>query len=182
MENQIQLFTNQLFGNVRSMLDDNGNPWFIGNEIASILGYQNTRDALAVHVDMEDKNTVAIHDGIPGNPNKVIINKSGLYSLIFGSKLPAAKQFKHWVTAEVLPAMRKIGFSRSMQVLQEENMKLKGMVEGYQNSNLASNIDRVEVIEMRNQIIDKLHTIPIGTPITQEMKQYLIQYDPNWEG
>lgn len=181
MENQIQLFTNQLFGSV-SVLEINGEPWFIGNEIASILGYQNTRDALAVHVDTEDKNTVAIHDGIPGNPNKVIVNESGLYSLIFGSKLPAAKQFKHWVTAEVLPTMRKIGFSRSMQVLQEENIKLKGMVEGYQNSNLASNIDRVEVIEMRNQIIDKLHTIPIGTPITQEMKQYLIQYDPNWEG
>ena len=183
MENQIQLFTNQLFGNVRSMLDDNGNPWFLGLDVATCLGYSNTRDALIKHVDEEDKATVAFRDASSiQSRNMIFINESGLYSLIFGSKLPAAKQFKHWVTAEVLPTMRKIGFSRSMQVLQEENMKLKGMVEGYQNSNLASNIDRVEVIEMRNQIIDKLYNIPIGTPITQEMKQYLIQYDPNWEG
>ena len=176
MENQIQLFTNQLFGSVR-VLNINGEPWFIGNEIASILGYQNTRDALIVHVFEEDKNTVAIHDGIPGNPNKVIINESGLYSLIFGSKLPAAKEFKHWVTSEVLPTMRKIGFNRSMQILTEENMKLKGMIEGYQNSNLVSNIDRVEVIEMRNQMIDKI----MNSNLSPEQKQYFTQYDPNWE-
>lgn len=181
MENQIQLFTNQLFGSV-SVFDINGDPWLIGNEIATILGYTRPADAIHDHVYEEDKTIINNTSNRRGNPNMYIINESGLYSLILRSKLPAARQFQHWVTSEVLPTMRKVGFNRSMQVLQEENAKLKGMVEGYQNSNLASNIDRVEVTEMRNQIIDKLYNIPIGTPITQEIKQYLIQYDPNWEG
>ena len=85
-------------------------PYFVGKDIATILGYSNTRDALAKHVDIEDKNTVAIHDGITrGNPNQTVINESGLYSLILGSKLPQAKEFKHWVTSEVLPTIRKHG-------------------------------------------------------------------------
>ena len=181
MENQIQNFTNQLFGNVTA-IDINGEPWFIGNQIAGILGYTRPRDAVHDHVDIRDKGSAKLTLPQGGTQDTTIINESGLYSLIFSSKLPAAKQFKYWVTSDVLPTMRKIGFNRSMQVLQEENMKLKGMVEGYQNSNLASNLDRVEVTEMRNQIIEKIHNIPIGTPITQEMKQYIIQYDPNWEG
>ena len=118
MENYLmQQFTNELFGTIR-VLDINGSPWFIGNEVASLLGYQNTRDALTNHVDLEDKNTVAIRDGIPGNPNKTIINESGLYSLIFGSQLPAAKSFKHWVTSEVLPTMRQLGFNRALTSMQ----------------------------------------------------------------
>ena len=85
-------------------------PYFVGKDIAIILGYSNTRDALAKHVDIEDKNTVAIHDGITrGNPNQTVINESGLYSLILSSKLPQAKEFKHWVTSEVLPTIRKHG-------------------------------------------------------------------------
>ncbi len=85
-----------------------GEPYFVGEDVAAILGYSNTRDALAKHVDEEDKNTVAIHDGI-GNPNKTAINESGLYSLILSSKLPNAKKFKRWVTSEVLPELRKNG-------------------------------------------------------------------------
>ena len=82
----------------------------MGKDVAEILGYKNTRDALNKHVDSEDKNTVAIRDGIKkGNPNQTVINESGLYSLIISSKLPSAKQFKHWVTSEVLPAIRKHG-------------------------------------------------------------------------
>ena len=85
-------------------------PYFVGKDIATILGYSNTRDALAKHVDIEDKNTVAIHDGITrGNPNQTVINESGLYSLILGSKLPQAHEFKRWVTSEVLPTIRKHG-------------------------------------------------------------------------
>ena len=85
-------------------------PYFVGKDIATILGYSNTRDALAKHVDIEDKNTVAIHDGITrGNPNQTVINESGLHSLILSSKLPQAKEFKHWVTSEVLPTIRKHG-------------------------------------------------------------------------
>ena len=92
-------------------------PWFVGHQVATLLGYSNTRDALSKHVDIEDKNTVAIHDGI-GNPNKVIINESGLYSLILKSRLPEAKQFKRWVTAEVLPTIRKHGAYMTDGVIQ----------------------------------------------------------------
>lgn len=106
MENTLHVFTNAQFGQVRTITKD-GEPWFIGKDVAEILGYSNTRDALSKHVDEEDKNTVAIRDGISGNPNQVVINESGLYSLVFASKLPAAKQFKHWVTSDVLPALRK---------------------------------------------------------------------------
>lgn len=181
MENQIQQFTNQLFGSV-SVLNINGEPWFIGNEIGAILGYSRPRDAVHDHVDIRDKGSANIPLPRGGVQETTIINESGLYSLIFSSKMPMAKEFTHWVTSEVLPTMRKVGFNRSMQVLQEEVIRLQGMLETYQNSNLASNIDRVEVAEMRGQIIEKIYQIPEGTPITQEIKQYLIKYDPNWEG
>ena len=94
---------------VRALTIDN-EPYFVGKDVAEILGYKNTRDALNKHVDSEDKSTVAIRDGIKkGNPNQTVINESGLYSLIISSKLPSAKQFKRWVTSEVLPAIRKHG-------------------------------------------------------------------------
>ena len=106
--NELKVFENVEFGTVRVIEKDNQS-WFIGKEVADVLGYQNTRDALSNHVDQEDKNTVAIHDGNKGNPNQTIINESGLYSLILSSKLPDAKKFKRWVTAEVLPSIRKNG-------------------------------------------------------------------------
>lgn len=106
-QNQIQVFENTDFGNVR-VVEHNGEPYFVGKDVAEILGYSNTRDALAKHVDDEDKATVAIHDGSQKR-NQTVINESGLYSLIIGSKLPEAKNFKHWVTSEVLPSIRKTG-------------------------------------------------------------------------
>ena len=105
----LTVFENEKFGSVRSMLDENGEPWFVGKDVAEALGYSNTRDALDRHVDPEDKNTVVNPDGNRGNPNMTIINESGLYSLIMSSKLEGAKEFKHWVTAEVLPSIRKTG-------------------------------------------------------------------------
>lgn len=94
--------------NVRTILLD-GEPRFIGTDITKTLGYSNSRDALKRHVDDEDKSTVVIPDGTSGNPNKTVINESGLYSLILSSKLPTAKEFKRWVTSEVLPTIRKHG-------------------------------------------------------------------------
>lgn len=97
------------FGNLRGLTID-GEPWFVGKDVAVALGYKNTADAILKHVDMDDKNTIAICDGNKkGNPNMMIINESGLYSLILSSKLPSAKDFKHWVTSEVLPTIRKTG-------------------------------------------------------------------------
>ncbi|AGW43718.1 prophage antirepressor [Lactobacillus phage phiLdb] len=106
--NEVQIFNFE--DNQVRAIEIEGEPWFVGNDVATVLGYSNTRDAIGKHVDGEDKNTVAIRDGITrGNPNKTIINESGLYSLILSSKLPSAKKFKRWVTSEVIPTIRKHG-------------------------------------------------------------------------
>ena len=107
MTENIEVFTSPEFGQVRTLTID-GEPYFVAKDVAEILGYSNSRKAIADHVDEEDKNTVTIRDG-KGNPNQTVINESGLYSLILSSKLPNAKKFKHWVTAEVLPSIRKHG-------------------------------------------------------------------------
>lgn len=103
----LQIFNNPEFGDIRAVEVD-GAPWFVGKDMAEALGYSNPRDALANHVDDEDKATVAIHDGSQ-NRNMTIINESGVYSLIFSSRLEKAKEFKRWVTSVVLPAIRKHG-------------------------------------------------------------------------
>ena len=114
---KLQIFNSEEFGEIRTVTIDN-EPWFVGKDVAEALGYSNTRDALATHVSEEDKNTVVISDGKRGNPNQVVINESGLYALIFGSKLDSAKRFKHWVTSEVLPTIRKTGsYQKPMTVL-----------------------------------------------------------------
>lgn len=109
--NSLQVFNSTEFGEVRTVTIDN-EPWFVGKDIAEVLGYGNSRDALTTHVDDEDKTIIQRSDfptlEIP-NRGMVIINESGLYSLILSSKLPTAKRFKHWVTNEVLPAIRKNG-------------------------------------------------------------------------
>ena len=108
MNNNIMIFKNDNFGEIRS-LEIGNEPYFIGNEIATVLGYKNTRDALIKHVDKEDiKSDVAIYDGSQTR-YMTMINESGLYSLIMSSKLPKAKLFKRWVTSEVLPSIRKNG-------------------------------------------------------------------------
>ena len=99
--NEIQIFNNPEFGEIRTV-EINGEPWLVGKDVATVLGYSNTRDAIDRHVDSEDKNTVVNPDGNKGNPNMTIINESGLYSLVLSSKLPGAKKFKRWVTSEVL--------------------------------------------------------------------------------
>lgn len=109
MKNDLMVFQSQEFGEVRSVIIED-DIWFVGKDVARILGYSNTRKAIIDHIDEDDKNTVTIRDGIKGNPNQVVINESGLYSLILSSKLPNAKKFKRWVTSEVLPAIRKQGF------------------------------------------------------------------------
>lgn len=105
--NEIKTFKNTDFGSVRTLTVE-GEPYFVGKDVTDILGYQNGRDAIAKHVDDEDKG-VAKCDTLGGAQEITIINESGLYSLILSSKLPQAKQFKRWVTSEVLPAIRKHG-------------------------------------------------------------------------
>lgn len=107
MENKIQVFSNEEFGKVRTLMIDN-EPWFVGKDVAEVLGYTNPSKALSDHVDTEDKlnNETLLSLGQRGG---WLINESGLYSLILSSKLPTAKKFKRWVTSEVLPAIRKTG-------------------------------------------------------------------------
>ena len=109
MKNNIQIFTNEVFGEVRTC-QVNNQIMFVGKDVATALGYSNTRKALLDHVDKEDRlDGVTIRDSIGRNQLAVFINESGLYSLILSSKLPQAKAFKRWVTSEVLPSIRRTG-------------------------------------------------------------------------
>lgn len=105
--NELKVFNSHEFGQVRTF-DKGGEPWFVGKDVATILGYERTADAIRAHVDEDDKGVGEIQT--PGGKQKiVIINESGLYSLVLSSKLPTAKKFKHWVTAEILPSIRRTG-------------------------------------------------------------------------
>lgn len=107
MEATLNIFSNKEFGEIRIVMID-GDPWFVGKDVAKALGYSNARDAIGKHVDKEDKG-VAKCDTLGGIQELTIINESGVYALIFGSKLESAKRFKHWVTSDVLPSIRKTG-------------------------------------------------------------------------
>ena len=123
--NELQIFSNEEFGEIRTVTI-NGEPWLVGKDVAEALGYSNTKDAIASHVAEEDKQVIQKSEittfEIP-NRGLTVINESGLYALIFGSKLESAKRFKHWVTSEVLPSIRKTGqyqmpnLSKEMQAI-----------------------------------------------------------------
>lgn len=167
MENQIKVFENTEFGSVRT-IEVNNEPYFVGKEIAEILGYSNTRDALSKHVDEEDKATVAIYDGSQ-NRNVTAINESGLYSLILSSKLPTAKKFKHWVTSEVLPAIRKTGgyqmtsfsdLSPQLQLLINIETQQREQQKALENTNRRlDNIGEVIALDVHSWRKDAQHLI-----------------------
>ena len=145
---EIKIFENEEFGQIRTTIIDN-EPWFVGKDVAEILGYAKPRNAISRHVDEEDKKDAPIQGDLGGIQEMTIINESGLYSLILSSKLPRAKEFKHWVTSEVLPAIRQTGgyitpqrlediftnpdnlsvFLNQMLVINEENKRLKKNIE-----------------------------------------------------
>ena len=107
MENNIQVFQNQEFGELRTVVRY-GEPWFVAKDVCDALEIENSRDAVA-RLDTDEKNTVVLTDGTPGNPNKAIVSESGLYSLVLGSRKPQAHAFKRWVTHDVIPSIRKHG-------------------------------------------------------------------------
>lgn len=115
--NNLQIFNSPEFGQVRT-IQQNGEPWFVGKDVAEILGYKDTSDAMKKHVDIEDKLTRRFADS-GQNREMYIINESGLYSLILSSKMPKAKEFKRWVTSEVIPAIRKHGAYMTDDVLKQ---------------------------------------------------------------
>ena len=108
MENKIKIFENKEFGRVRTVIID-GEPWFVGKDVAVILGYSKPRNAIAMHVDCDDKKVAPIQGDLGGTQQMTIINESGIYSLIMSSKLSKAKEFKRWITTEVLPTIRRTG-------------------------------------------------------------------------
>ena len=147
MENNVQVFSNPVFGNIRTMMID-GAPWFVGKEVADILGYANTQKAIRDHVDEEDRLTERIV--LSGqNREVVLINESGLYGLILSSKMPAAKRFKHWVTSEVLPTIRKTGsynVPAPMTPIEQLQLQATAILQVNEKvDNLDKKIDRLEL-------------------------------------
>lgn len=135
--NELQIFNSEEFGDIRTVTIKN-EPWFVGKDVAVSLGYKDTSDALKKHVADEDKLTRCFADS-GQNRQMYIINESGLYALIFGSKLESAKRFKHWVTSEVLPAIRKTGaYQKPMTTDQKIQLLAQGNVE------LTERIDKVD--------------------------------------
>lgn len=105
--NELQVFNNAMFGNVRIILQDN-EPWFVAKDVCDCLEINNSRQALS-RLDYDEKNSVILNDGTAGNPEKSIVNEYGLYSLVLSSRKPEAKEFKRWITHDVLPSLRKYG-------------------------------------------------------------------------
>lgn len=135
--NELQIFNSEEFGDIRTVTIDN-EPWFVGKDVATALGYKNTADAIGKHVDVDDKLLSQI--AIAGQRRDVaVINESGVYALIFGSKLESAKRFKHWVTAEVLPSIRKAGsYQKPMTIAEQIQLLALG------NQNHEERIEKLE--------------------------------------
>ena len=109
MSTMIQIFRNEMFGAIRTITTERGETFFVGKDVAKALGYSKTYNALSTHVDRDDTLKQGIIDSKGRHQQTIFINESGLYSLILSSKLNQAKAFKHWVTSEVLPQIRKSG-------------------------------------------------------------------------
>lgn len=126
--NELQIFNSEEFGDIRTVTINN-EPWFVGKDVAEALGYSEPRSAVSKKIDEADRG-VAEMETPSGKQNMTIINESGLYALIFGSKLESAKRFKHWVTSEVLPAIRKTGsYQKPMTIEEQLQIVAKGTLE-----------------------------------------------------
>lgn len=160
MSNEITTFTNAEFGSIRTITIAN-EPWFVGKDAADILGYSNTRKALIDHVDDEDKGVTKC-DTLGGVQDMTVINESGLYSLILGSKLPLAKHFKKWVTSEVLPSIRKHGLYAIDDILADPDLAIAALQE------LKAEREKRKFLE---------NTVAVQTQQIAEMKPKVSYYD-----
>lgn len=119
MKNEIRIFNNPAFGEIRTIVDENDTPWFVGKDVAIVLGYAKPLDAIQRHIEEDDSVKHGLIDSLGRTQQTILINESGLYSLILSSKLPQAKEFKHWVTSEVLPTIRKHGAYMTDQTIEQ---------------------------------------------------------------
>lgn len=151
---EIQVFNNQEFGEIRAV-DLNGEPWFVGKDIAERLGYVNPNEAITDHVDDEDKlnsKTLSSFNLNIGQRGGWLINESGLYSLVLSSKLPGAKRFKRWVTSEVLPSIRRNGgYIDGQETMSAEELMAKALVVAQQT--LAAREVRIAQLTTQNTIM-----------------------------
>ena len=146
--NDIQIFNNPEFGEIRT-IDQNGEPWFVGKDVATALGYVDAFGAIKKHVDDEDKLVCQI-DSAGQKRDTTLINESGLYSLTMNSKLEGAKKFKRWVTSEVLPSIRKNGgYIAGQEQLTPEELMAKALL--YANKTLAERDARISELTVQNQ-------------------------------
>ena len=152
--NNLQIFNSEEFGDIRTVTINN-EPWFVGKDVAVSLGYKDTSDALKKHVADEDKLTRCFADS-GQNRQMYIINESGLYALIFGSKLESAKRFKHWATSEVLPTIRKTGsYQKPMSPVEIMRIQL-GMIDDHE--------DRIADLE-QNMTLDYGQQMTLGDAV-----------------
>lgn len=156
---ELQIFNNEEFENVRSLMIDN-EPWLVGKDVATDLGYQNGSRDINRHVDEEDRRKVMVFDG-KQNKETIVINESGLYALVFGSKLPSAKKFKHWVTSEVLPTLRKTGSYAKVPTDPRELLMLT--IKAHEQT-----AQRVDVLEEKVSDLEKSTTIDSSQQYTLE--------------
>lgn len=145
----LQIFNSPEFGAIRTIEKD-GEPWFVGKDVAAILGYGDTDQALRKHIDDEDKLTRRF-DGSGQNRQMTIINESGLYSLVLSSKLPTAKKFKRWVTNEVIPSIRKHGAYMTPDKLEEVLLKPDTLIQLAQNLKAEQEKRRALEVKMEEQ-------------------------------
>ena len=160
---ELQIFNNEEFGNVRSLVIDN-EPWFVGKDVAEALGYKDVNHAILDHVDEEDKvNSKTQGQNAPelGQRGSWLINESGLYSLILSSKLPNAKKFKRWVTSEVLPTLRKTGSYTKVPTDPRELLMLT--IKAHEQT-----AQRVDVLEEKVSDLEKSTTIDSSQQYTLE--------------
>ena len=150
---ELKVFNNTEFGNIRT-LERDGQPWFVGKDVAEILGYGKARNALTTHVDSDDALKQGLTDSMGRTQETIIINESGLYSLILSSKMPKAKQFKRWVTNEVLPSIRKHGVYATQELLNNPDILIDAL------QNLKAERERNEHLSLQTaqqaQIIGEL--------------------------
>lgn len=157
--NEVTIFNSKEFGDIRT-IQLNNETYFVGKDIAAALGYERAAKAIQDHVDTEDKDEVPIRDSIGRMQKTPVINESGLYSLIFESKLESAKRFKRWVTSEVLPAIRKTGVYQKTLTPQEMLRIQLGMIDDHE--------DRITDLE-QNMTIDYGQQMVLGDVVNQSV-------------
>ena len=168
--NELQIFKNEEFGEVRTVTIDN-EPWFVGKDVAEALGYLKARNAISAHISDEDKKDAPIQGTLGGTQNMTIINESGLYALIFGSKLESAKRFKHWVTSEVLPSIRKTG-GYQMQVPQGKELLALAVLEAQKTiEEQTAQIERMKPKEIFADAVATSHTAILIGDLAKLLKQ-----------